>query len=208
VVRRALCRDVRSVGDEMKRNLAFAALLLVPERALAHATGDVAGGLASGFLHPISGLDHVVAMVAVGLWGCQLRKAAIWILPVTFPIVMAFGGVLGVRGIPMPPVEIGIALSAIVLGAVVALAARPPLWVAAVIVGVFAVFHGYAHGVELPGSAAPLAYGAGFVLTTGMLHVCGITIGTIHRWPAGARVVRVCGAVVAAVGVYFLVATI
>jgi urease accessory protein len=171
-------------------------------------TGDVAGGLASGFLHPISGLDHVVAMVAVGLWGAQLGKPAIWILPVTFPIVMAFGGVLGVRGVPMPPVEVGIALSAIVLGAMVALSARPPLWVAATVVGVFAVFHGYAHGTELPRAASPLAYGAGFVLTTGMLHVCGITIGTIHRWRRGATIIRVCGTVVALVGVYFLIGAV
>jgi urease accessory protein len=192
----------------MNKRIVSTILLLVPARALAHVTGDVAGGLASGFLHPISGLDHVVAMVAVGLWGAQLGKPAIWILPVTFPIVMAFGGVLGVRGVPMPPVEVGIALSAIVLGGVVAMAARPPLWVAAVVVGVFAVFHGYAHGTELPRSASPLAYGAGFVLTTGMLHVCGITIGTINRWPRGARVIRLCGAVVVAVGVYFLIGAI
>jgi urease accessory protein len=189
----------------MKKSVVAALIVLVPARALAHVTGDVAGGLASGFLHPISGLDHVVAMVAVGLWGAQLGRPAIWILPVTFPIVMALGGVLGVRGVPMPPVEVGIALSAIVLGGVVALAARPPLWIAAVVVGVFAVFHGYAHGVELPRSAAPLAYGAGFVLTTGMLHVCGITIGTINRWPIGTKIVRACGVLVTAVGVYFLI---
>ena len=123
----------------------------------------------------------------------------------TCPIVMAFGGVLGVRGVPMPPVEIGIALSAIVLGAVVALALRPPLWAAASIVGVFAIFHGYAHGTELPQSATPLAYGAGFVLTTGLLHVSGIAIGLVNKWPLGAKVVRASGVVVAAVGIYFLV---
>ncbi len=189
----------------MNRKLVFALLMLVPARAWAHVTGDVAGGLASGFLHPVSGLDHVVAMVAVGMWGAQLGKPAIWILPVTFPIVMAFGGVLGVRGVPMPPVEIGIALSAIVLGAVVALALRPPLWAAASIVGVFAIFHGYAHGTELPQSATPLAYGAGFVLTTGLLHVSGIAIGLVNKWPLGAKVVRASGVVVAAVGIYFLV---
>ncbi len=126
----------------------------------------------------------------------------------TFPIVMAFGGVLGVRGVPVPPVEIMIALSAIVLGTMVALAARPPLWGAALVVGVFAIFHGYAHGTELPGAAEPLAYGAGVVLTTGVLHVCGIGIGTISRWTAGERVVRACGVAVAAVGVYFLVAAL
>ena len=179
-------------------------ILLVPARVLAHVSGDVAGGLASGFLHPISGLDPVVAMVAVGLWGVQLKQPAIWVLPVTFPIVMAFGGVLGVRAVPVPPVEVGIALSAIVLGTMVALSKRLPLWAAAAIVGAFAIFHGYAHGTELPGAAEPLAYGAGFVLTTGLLHVCGITTGTVTRWRLGARLVRVCGVVVAVVGVYFL----
>ena len=188
----------------MNKRFLIILILLVPARALAHATGDVAGGLASGFLHPISGLDHVVAMVAVGLWGVQLKQPAIWVLPVTFPIVMALGGVLGVRAVPVPPVEVGIALSAIVLGTMVALSKRLPLWAAAAIVGVFAIFHGYAHGTELPGAAEPLAYGAGFVLTTGLLHVCGITIGTVTRWRLGARVVRVCGVVVAVVGVYFL----
>lgn len=192
----------------MKKITAVVALVFIPARVLAHVTGDVAGGLASGFLHPISGLDHVVAMVAVGLWGSQLGKPAIWILPVTFPIVMAFGGVMGVREIPLPPVELGIALSAIVLGAAVALSVKPPLWAAAAVVGAFAVFHGYAHGTELPRAAAPLAYGSGFVLTTGMLHVCGIAIGTIHRWPAGAKVVRGCGVLVAVVGVYFLIRAI
>jgi urease accessory protein len=186
------------------RSILVGLLLLAPVRALAHVTGDVAGGLASGFLHPVSGLDHVVAMVAVGLWGAQLGRPAIWILPVTFPIVMALGGVMGVRGVPVPPVEVGIALSAIVLGAMVALSLRPSLWIAAVIVGVFAIFHGYAHGTELPRSAQPLAYGAGFVLTTGMLHVCGIAIGTVTRWKPGRLAVRACGVVVALVGVYFL----
>jgi urease accessory protein len=185
--------------------LVLVTVLVLPARAaMAHVTGNVVGGLTSGFLHPISGLDHVVAMVAVGLWGAQLKRPAIWILPVTFPIVMAFGGVLGVRGVPVPPVEIGIALSAIVLGTAVALALTPSLRVAAVVVAVFAVFHGYAHGEELPRSAEPLAYGAGFVLTTGMLHVSGIAIGTINRWRVGARMVRVCGVAICAVGVYFL----
>jgi urease accessory protein len=189
----------------MNKRLVSIFLLLIPARVLAHVSGDVAGGLASGFLHPVSGLDHVVAMVAVGLWGAQLGRPAIWILPVTFPIVMALGGVLGIRGVPMPPVEVGIALSAIVLGGMVALSAKPRLWLAAIVVGVFAVFHGYAHGTELPSAAAPLAYGAGFVLTTGTLHVCGIAIGTIHRWPRGSKVIRLCGVVVAVVGVRFLI---
>jgi len=174
----------------------------------AHEAGDVAGGFVSGLTHPIFGLDHVVAMVAVGLWGGQLRQPAIWLLPITFPIVMAFGGMLGARGVPLPAVEIGIAVSAIVLGIMVAASVRPPLWVAAVVVGAFAIFHGHAHGSELPESATPLAYGAGFVISTGLLHAAGITIGLLVRWPAGERVVRVLGAMISCVGFYFLVAAV
>lgn len=106
--------------------------------------------MASGFAHPILGPDHVVAMVAVGLWSAFLGQPAIWLLPVVFPLVMAFGGLLGINGVPLPGVEIGIAASAVALGAVVALALRPPLWVAAVLVGAFAICHGHAHGTELP----------------------------------------------------------
>jgi urease accessory protein len=106
--------------------------------------------------------------------------------------------------VPLPAVEIGIAASAIVLGALVALAARPPLWVAAVVVGAFAIFHGHAHGTELPESASPLAYSLGFVIATGLLHAGGIGISLLHRWRHGAVVVRACGAAIAAGGVFFL----
>lgn len=171
---------------------------------LAHETTGLAGGFYSGFLHPILGWDHVIAMVAVGLWGAFLGNPAIWILPVVFPLVMAFGGALGVAGVPIPAVETGIASSAVVLGLMVALAVRPPLWVAAVIVGAFAIFHGHAHGTELPEAANPLAYSLGFVLATGMLHVGGIAFGLLVRWPAGRWAVRAGGAVIALAGVGFL----
>jgi urease accessory protein len=117
---------------------------------------------------------------------------------------MALGGALGARGLPLPGVEIGIALSAIVLGVMVAFVVRPPLGVAAAIVALFAIFHGHAHGTELPGAASPLAYGAGFVTSTGLLHLSGIALGLIIRWPMGARIVRACGVLVAATGGYFL----
>ncbi len=181
------------------------AIALSAEKALAHEAGDVTGGFFSGLTHPIFGLDHVVAMVAVGLWGGQLKQPAMWLLPVTFPLVMATGGMLAVRGLPMPGVEIGIAASAVVLGLLVAASIKPPLWVAAVIVGCFAIFHGYAHGAELPESATPLAYGTGFVISTGLLHALGITIGLLVDWPLGERIVRLCGGLIACVGVYFLV---
>jgi urease accessory protein len=173
--------------------------------AFAHTEGGDAGaGFVSGFLHPIGGWDHVVAMVAVGLWGAFLGRPAVWLLPIVFPLVMAFGGALGVLGVPLPGVEIGIAASAIVLGAMVALAVKPPLWVAAVIVGAFAIFHGHAHGTELPDAASPVAYSLGFVIATGLLHAAGIGIALITRWPQGATLVRACGAVIAALGAVFL----
>ena len=189
----------------IERCAALAALLLaLSGSALAHEGGGIAGGFASGFMHPVLGWDHVIAMVAVGLWGAFLGKPAIWVLPIVFPMVMAFGGAIGLSGLHLPAVETGIALSAIVLGAVVAFALRPPLWVAGVIVGSFAVFHGYAHGVELPQAADPLAYSLGFVIATGMLHLAGIAIGLVVRWPAGKVVVRAVGAAIALAGVAFL----
>ena len=184
--------------------LAFAAVLLASGPAAAHTEAGVPGGLVSGFLHPLSGLDHLVAMVAVGLWGAQLGRPGIWVLPVCFPAVMALGGVIGVLGVPLPATELVIALSALVLGFAVALALRVPFWAAAVIVAVFAVFHGYAHGKELPGAANALAYGAGFVAATGMLHAAGIVTGVLTRWPTGAQAVRVLGAAIAGLGGLFL----
>lgn len=193
-------------GTEMKRwTLAFTAfLVLLASPAFAH-TGNVGGGFASGFAHPLFGPDHVVAMVAVGLWGAFLGAPAIWLLPVVFPLVMAFGGALGILGVPIPGIEIGIALSAVALGLMVAGAAKPPLWFAASIVGAFAIFHGHAHGAELPGDADAVAYSFGFVIATGLLHLCGIAIGLLARWPAGRLVVRGAGGVIALVGVAYLI---
>ncbi|MEO0574504.1 MAG: HupE/UreJ family protein [Pseudomonadota bacterium] len=183
--------------------LAVAAILWT-QNAWAHEEVGVAGGLISGLLHPVLGLDHLVAMVAVGLWGAILGQPSIWILPVTFPLVMAFGALLGVAGVPMPGVEFAIAGSALALGIAVLTQSRPPLWLAAIIVGFFAIFHGHAHGSEMPGASNSLAYGVGFVIATGLLHLSGIMIGLIVRWPAGLVTVRCCGAAIAAVGLYFI----
>jgi urease accessory protein len=179
-------------------------LLLWPTGASAHILGDQAGGFISGFEHPISGLDHIVAMVSVGLWGAQLGPPAIWLLPVTFPMVMAFGGMLGLMGVPLPGTEIGIALSAIGLGAMVAGEVRPPLWIAAALVGFFAIFHGHAHGTELPPDESGVLYSIGFVVATGLLHLTGIGIGLINRWKAGEVALRLGGAGVAITGCMFL----
>jgi urease accessory protein len=143
-------------------------------------------------------------MVAVGLWGAQLGAPAIWVLPVAFPMVMASGGMLALLGVPLPGVELGIAASAIALGAAVALEVRPPLWIAAALVGVFAIFHGHAHGAELPPGQSALLYSVGFVVATGCLHALGIGIGTAQRWAWGRTLLRVAGAGVAAGGVFFL----
>jgi urease accessory protein len=183
--------------------IAAAVWMAVATPAFAH-TGDVVGGFFSGFKHPFFGPDHVVAMVAVGLWGAFLGMPAIWILPVVFPLVMAFGGVLGILGVPIPSIETGIAVSAVVLGAMVALAVRAPLWVAAILVAIFAIFHGYAHGTELPASDDAVAYSIGFVIATGLLHLCGVAFGLLAASPGGRLAVRTVGVVIAAVGLGYL----
>jgi urease accessory protein len=187
---------------------ACAAIAVLNNQAFAHTIAGQAKGFVTGFLHPLSGLDHILAMVAVGIWGSQLRRPAIWVLPVAFPLVMAFGGVLGVRGLHISGVEIGVAASALVLGVMIALNAQPPLWIAAVIVGIFAIFHGYAHGIELPKAASPLTYALGFVLATGLLHICGIVFGLINVSPSGARVLRVSGGLIALIGAWLLIGVV
>jgi len=181
------------------------ALALMAAPAEAHIRQGEASGFLSGLAHPVSGLDHIIAMVAVGLWGAQLGAPAIWLLPVTFPMVMAFGGFLGLIGIPLPGVEIGIALSGVLLGAAVLLEFKAPLWLAAALVGVFGLYHGHAHGAELPPGEDGLLYSLGFVLATGALHAAGIAIGTVHRWDWGRLALRLAGAGISLGGAAFLV---
>jgi urease accessory protein len=182
----------------------FALAMLCAQPALAHPQKGAAVGFVTGFLHPISGLDHVLAMVAVGLWGAQLGAPAIWLLPVAFPMVMAFGGMLGLMGIPIPGVEYGIAASAILLGAAVMFEIRPPLGLAAALVGLFAICHGHAHGTELPPNQSALLYSMGFVIATGCLHGVGIGIGTVYQWTWGQKLVRVAGAGISAGGLFLM----
>jgi urease accessory protein len=186
------------------RAVAAAVLLaLPPASAFAHAQGEGAGaGFLSGFLHPLGGIDHVLAMLAVGIWGAQLGAPAIWMLPVAFPMVMALGGAAGIIGVPLPAVEVGITLSVLVLGSMIALAQRPPLAVAALIVAFFAVFHGHAHGTELPGQASAVAYSAGFVIATGLIHLTGIGIGFLIKLPHGDTLLRLGGTAIAAAGLF------
>jgi urease accessory protein len=187
----------------LTRIIAVALIVVSTAPAFAH-SGSLTGGFLGGFAHPLFGPDHVAAMVAVGLWGAFLGPPALWLLPIVFPLVMAAGGAVGILALPLNGIELGIAASAVVLGLMVALAARPPLWIAALLVGAFAVFHGYAHGTELPAGADVLAYSAGFVVATGLLHLAGIAFGLLARWPAGRLAVRLAGGAIALAGLIFL----
>jgi urease accessory protein len=185
----------------LSRALVLAALLVTVSTAAAHVGhGSGGSGFPGGFMHPLTGIDHLAAMLAVGLWGAQLRSPAIWILPVTFPMIMALGAFLGLLGMPLPAVEAGVALSGVALGICVALALRPPLWAAMLIVAAFGFLHGHAHGTAIPLEGSPLSFGGGFVVATGLLHLSGILIGLLVRWPGGALAVRGGGVAIALAG--------
>jgi urease accessory protein len=183
-----------------------ASLLLPSGAAFAHIVSGAQGGFGSGFAHPLTGPDHFLAMFTVGLWGAQMGGRRVWTLPVAFPLVMVLGGVLGMLGFRVEGVEVGVALSILVLGGAVALAWRPAEWVSLAIVGFFALCHGYAHGVELPRSADPADYAVGFVLATGMIHLVGIGVGLVLAKPAAGRFAQALGGAIAFGGVYFLAA--
>lgn len=192
-----------------KRAAAIAALLIASSgAALAHTGHGDAGGFAHGFMHPVGGFDHVLAMVAVGLFAAHLGGRALWLVPATFVAVMALGGALGMAGVGLPFVETGIALSVVVLGLAVALRVSVPTLAAMALVGFFAVFHGHAHGAEMPADVSGAAYATGFVLATALLHGVGIALGlTVARLGefAGRRAVQLAGGAMALVGVVILV---
>jgi urease accessory protein len=185
--------------------VAVIALALVPSSAFAHIMQGEAGGFGAGFEHPLTGADHFLAMFAVGIWGAQMGGRAVWALPVTFPLIMAMGGLAGMLGMPLPHVELGIALSILGLGSAIAFGWHPVEAVALILIGVFAICHGYAHGVELPHAADPADYAVGFVIATGLIHVLGVGVGLALNKPLEGRLSRALGAVIAAGGVYFLV---
>ena len=197
----------------MKRflQLAFLALFLAPTAAFAHTSVGDTGGFMHGFMHPLGGLDHQLAMILVGIFAYQLGGRAMWLVPLTFVAVMAFGGFLGIAGIPVPFIEIGIALSVVVLGAIVAFGVKVPVAVAMGIVGLFAVFHGHAHGSEMPMDASGLDYGLGFMLATALLHAAGIGIGFLIGMTSkslGNDVYRVAGGLASVAGVAILIGVI
>lgn len=194
------------ISDKLKMcfSILVAPIIFFPSYAFAHVDLGQATGFITGLQHPWSGLDHVLAMIAVGIWGAQLGNPAMWLLPVTFPMVMSMGALMGLLGMRLPGIEVGIALSSILLGAMVIGAVRPRLLIASALVGFFAIFHGHAHGTELPAGQSGLLYSMGFVIATGCLHGIGISIGLIHRWPMGKLALRGAGAFIAVMGVIFL----
>jgi urease accessory protein len=188
----------------LARLAAFVAMLFAAVPAYAHSGTGLAGGFVAGVAHPVTGPDHMLAMIAVGLWGHFLQRPLIFLLPMIFPIMMAVGAGIGMFGVGLPPVELGIAASVIVLGALILGAVRLHWIAACAIVAVFALFHGYAHGVELPSAADPIGYSLGFVVATGMLHVFGIAVGALGASRRGAMMVRGAGLGVLGMGAYFL----
>ncbi|CUX83896.1 MAG: urease accessory protein UreJ [Roseibaca calidilacus] len=181
---------------KMSRTIAFAAPLLLASPAFAHPGHGNEGSFLSGFLHPIGGLDHVLAMVAVGLWAVVLGGRALWALPAAFVGAMVVGFVLSLAGLPLPLVEPMILASILALGGLTALARPVALPVAAAIVGALALFHGHAHGSEMAGASA-LAYLAGFASATALLHGTGVAFGVLAARPLGLIATRVAGGLIA-----------
>src|SRR6476646_5666027 len=194
-------------GTTMRTGLITAALTLIPAAAFAHTGAGEAHGFVSGFAHPLGGLDHILAMVTVGIFAWQLGGRALWLVPAAFVAAMAAGGALAMTGVPVPMVETGIAASVIVLGAIVALGIKAPLAIAVGLVGLFAIFHGHAHGAEMPLEAATGAYAAGFMLATALLHLAGIALGAMIGRVGdayGLATYRLGGGLVALAGVAIL----
>lgn len=174
-------------------------LLCASSAALAHPGHDISGWSA-GLLHPFTGMDHLLAMFAVGLWAAQMGGRKIWLLPVTFMLMLVAGASLALTHLNVPLFEPGIAASVLALGLLVALALRVPTLLSVAITAVFGLLHGYAHGLEMPGSAAPLHYALGFLSATAVLHLAGVRMGVASR----ARFTQALGLAIAVSGAYML----
>ena len=191
-----------------KTLLAAATAILTPGVAFAHTGVGDTSGFIHGFGHPISGLDHILAMVMVGVFAWQLGGRALWLVPMTFLVIMSIGGALGIAGIGIPFVEIGIALSVVVLGAIVAFNVKAPIAAAMGLVGLFAIFHGHAHGAEIPEDAAGFVYATGFMIATALLHLAGITAGFLIGRAGehyGSLLVRMAGGFASVAGLSLLI---
>jgi len=184
----------------------FIATALSPVVAQAHTGHGSTAGFVNGFTHPIGGLDHILAMVAVGIWAAQMGSAALWIVPLSFVGVMALGGIAGVVALPVPFVEPGIVLSVLVLGVLIAAAVQLPVMASALLVGFLAVFHGYAHGAEMPDTGSGLLYGVGFILATILLHLAGLGLGILAQRFTRSQLIRFAGVAIALSSIYLWVA--
>ncbi|MFP5345051.1 MAG: HupE/UreJ family protein, partial [Gammaproteobacteria bacterium] len=181
--------------------IALFTLIFAPG-AFAHTSGAQGAGFYQGFIHPLLGLDHLLAMLAVGIWAAQ--TGARWLIPAAFLAMLALGGGMAMLGWPLPQVELGIAGSVVVFGLFIAGAAKMPPWLSMSVVGLFALFHGHAHGAEMPQAAAPWLYASGLLLTSAMLHGLGMLIGFAHHYSWPARLLRLGGVSLAAAGVWLL----
>lgn len=190
------------------KTTAYLLLLLValPSLAFGHLGHTHAEGLGHGFMHPLLGLDHILAMVAVGIWAAQSGGRAIWAIPLSFIVAMAVGGALGLAGFTLPMVEPGILASVIILGILIACAARLPLMVSAALVAVFALCHGFAHATEMPVTASGLSYGLGFLMATALLHLAGVGVGVAVERLASSTYTRLTGVGIALGGALIIIA--
>ena len=178
-------------------------LLFAPSIAFAHPGHGEESGLLAGLIHPFSGLDHLLAMTAVGLFAAHLGGRALWAVPASFVAVMALGGIFGAAGVSLPFVETAIALSVLVFGFVIFSGMTPPVFAAMALVGLFAIFHGHAHGTEMPVNGSALVYGIGFMVATALLHGFGIALGLAIHWFDEAprrRAMQTCGVALALMG--------
>ena len=178
----------------------LALCFLLPSLAQAHVSPGHSNGITNGLSHPLLGLDHLLAMLAVGLWAAQLGGRARWLVPATFVGLMTAGGAMGMAGFALPFVEGGVLASVLMLGVLIAAAVRLPLAASMAIVGLFAVFHGHAHGTAMQAGSSGLAYGLGFVLTTAGLHVCGLGLGGLAQQHSKPPLLRYAGAALALIG--------
>lgn len=192
------------MNSTIKTAIAIPALLALSSAAEAHVGAGGTSGLGAGLAHPLSGFDHVLAMLAVGLYAGQRRGRALWLVPLSFVTLMAVGGILGAAGVAIPFVETGIAASILLLGCLVWSRARLPVAASAILAGLFAIFHGHAHGTEMLATASGLAYGAGFLAATAGLHALGIALSLSIERAGRGRLVRYAGAAIAAAGAILL----